>query len=379
MSEEISKDKSLNGRDDTLDIMKGLCILFVVLGHTYTPVISNFVYLFHVAVFFMVSGYCFSDKYLESWKGIGTLLKKRFLSLWVPYVCWNFIFLLLQNLFLKMGLITDDPHYFDLNPVTNYGFVKFLPISAFPKTILKSFFFMNCRPFVGGLWFLGGLFFVTITYCVIEYVLKKLKIEKFHLVVSVILLCLGFFINKKGILSNFGITKQIVIIFETEILFTIGYSIKRWKLIREISISKLLLIFVGSTISLIILMNFGTISIASNIITNPLYYLAVSFLGWYFVWSTSKLINMIRIKKFFLLCGNRTIPILALHTLSFKIITMIQYWIYNRDDYVVISLFPVFKNSIGWAILYVMVGVGIPLIISIVLGRCKFFKMIFRF
>ena len=164
MNTMLTEKNLVNERDDTLDIMKGLCILFVVIGHTYTPVISNFVYLFHVAVFFMISGYCFNNKYLDSWKGGFNLLKKRLVSLWIPYVAWNLLFLLLQNFFLKIGLITNDKHYFDLNPLTNYGFVNFLPIRAFPKTILKSFFFMNCRPFVGGLWFLGGLFFVTFTY-----------------------------------------------------------------------------------------------------------------------------------------------------------------------------------------------------------------------
>ena len=43
-------------------IMKGLGIIFVVAGHTaYSPV-HNFVYLFHLAVFYFVAGYFFKDK-----------------------------------------------------------------------------------------------------------------------------------------------------------------------------------------------------------------------------------------------------------------------------------------------------------------------------
>lgn len=45
MNTMLTEKNLINERDDTLDIMKGLCILFVVIGHTYTPVISNFVYL----------------------------------------------------------------------------------------------------------------------------------------------------------------------------------------------------------------------------------------------------------------------------------------------------------------------------------------------
>lgn len=379
MSEETIKAETVNKRDDTLDIMKGICILFVVLGHTYTPILSNFVYLFHVAVFFMVSGYCFNGKYLESWEGIKSLFKKRIISLWVPYVSWNFVFLLLQNGFLKVGLLTDNPHYFDLNPVTNYGFIKYLPLSSFPKTILKSFLFMNCRPFVGGLWFLGGLFFVTTAYCVIEYILKKIRLEKFHLMVSIILLCIGYFINKKGFFADFGLTKQIVIILETEILFAMGYSIKKWKFIPDLSLKKLIFLVAITLISLTVLMFFGSISVASNIITNPLYFIVVSLLGWYFVWSVSKLINLCSIKKFFLICGNKTIPILALHTLSFKLVIFIQTFFLQEKDFVVLSLFPVFKNSIGWTCLYLIVGVGFPLLLSFWLGRYKLMNKLFRF
>lgn len=56
-------------------IMKGLGIIFVVAGHTaYSPV-HNFVYLFHLAVFYFVAGYFFKDKYIDDkllfvWKKI---------------------------------------------------------------------------------------------------------------------------------------------------------------------------------------------------------------------------------------------------------------------------------------------------------------------
>ena len=59
-------------------IMKGLGIIFVVAGHTaYSPV-HNFVYLFHLAVFYFVAGYFFKDKYIDDkllfvWKKIKSL------------------------------------------------------------------------------------------------------------------------------------------------------------------------------------------------------------------------------------------------------------------------------------------------------------------
>ena len=46
-------------RDSSIDILKGLAIILVVYGHTW-PFCRNFIYLFHMAVFMMASGYCFS-------------------------------------------------------------------------------------------------------------------------------------------------------------------------------------------------------------------------------------------------------------------------------------------------------------------------------
>ena len=45
-------------RDTTFDIMKGIGILLVLLGHVYEwKAIGHFVYSFHMPLFFIVAGY----------------------------------------------------------------------------------------------------------------------------------------------------------------------------------------------------------------------------------------------------------------------------------------------------------------------------------
>ena len=52
-------------RDVSIDIIKGLGIFCVVAGHCSAP-ITKFVYLFHMAIFFIASGYCYKHNNSES-------------------------------------------------------------------------------------------------------------------------------------------------------------------------------------------------------------------------------------------------------------------------------------------------------------------------
>ena len=58
--------------------------------------------MFHMAFFFMMSGYFFSDKNLDNPKAF---IWKRITGLWVPFVKWGLIFVLLHNIFLKLQLL----------------------------------------------------------------------------------------------------------------------------------------------------------------------------------------------------------------------------------------------------------------------------------
>ena len=48
-----------------IDILKGIAIILVVIGHTRVPG-NSFIYLFHMAVFFIASGYFYSEKSSET-------------------------------------------------------------------------------------------------------------------------------------------------------------------------------------------------------------------------------------------------------------------------------------------------------------------------
>lgn len=89
-------------RNMLVDTGKGIAIILMCIGHAYCPdALFYFIYMFHMAFFFMMSGYFFSDKNLDNPKAF---VWKRITGLWVPFVKWGLIFVLLHNVFLKLQL-----------------------------------------------------------------------------------------------------------------------------------------------------------------------------------------------------------------------------------------------------------------------------------
>ena len=57
----------MENRDLTIDIGKGIAIILMCVGHSYVcTFLDTFIYLFHMAFFFMMSGYFFREKNLAA-------------------------------------------------------------------------------------------------------------------------------------------------------------------------------------------------------------------------------------------------------------------------------------------------------------------------
>lgn len=67
---------SVNKRDSCIDIIKGLGISFMVAGHCGSP-ITKFITLFHMAIFFVASGYCYKEKMPKIQKVLLIILKEN--------------------------------------------------------------------------------------------------------------------------------------------------------------------------------------------------------------------------------------------------------------------------------------------------------------
>lgn len=92
-----------------IDIAKGIGILLVVLGHQIDyfhapmPGVYPYIYLFHVPLFFFLSGMFFREK-----EDLWTCFRKKFMRLFVPYLLANIFFFLVEMVRVwKLGAAYD--------------------------------------------------------------------------------------------------------------------------------------------------------------------------------------------------------------------------------------------------------------------------------
>ena len=75
--------------DDSVSFAKGIGIILMVLGHTFfSPYGHDVIYMFHMPLFFFISGYCFKESYLEDFRSYA---RKRIGKIYVPFVKWGLI------------------------------------------------------------------------------------------------------------------------------------------------------------------------------------------------------------------------------------------------------------------------------------------------
>ena len=158
---EISK------RDASIDICKGIGIMLMVLGHSGIPQGGfDFIYMFHMPLFFFVSGYCFNEKYLDT---PIAFVKKKIKGLWLPYVKYSLLFLLLHNLFCYLHI------YSSLYGYQGHG-VDILSISQAKNSVWSIVTSMyGTDQLLGGFWFLRELLLGSVIAFVAMKTIRKLQ------------------------------------------------------------------------------------------------------------------------------------------------------------------------------------------------------------
>lgn len=100
------------------DLVRGIGILAIVMGHSCHFVIQ-YVYAFHLAVFFFVSGYLYREgKYrLKPFDHFAAKLR----SAWPRYVIYMSVFILCHNLFQRIGIDSSGVQYSRSNMLAFLG------------------------------------------------------------------------------------------------------------------------------------------------------------------------------------------------------------------------------------------------------------------
>lgn len=165
-------------RNLTIDIAKGVGIILVVIGHLPTT-LGGVIYTFHMAFFFMLSGWCFSDRHLGA---KCTFLKKRTISLLLPWFLCKFPFWSIKHL------------------------------GIFPEILKTSIEYH----WLGTMWFLPALFMAEVILLVVLQVFLKFRYSEWLSVMSILALVY--------VISFFSLS--ISAYFYYALFYAIGYALK---------------------------------------------------------------------------------------------------------------------------------------------------------
>lgn len=356
-------------RNNTFDIAKGIVIIIMVYCHSIEVYNKGFTfrffYLFHMAFFFIVSGYFFKDKYAENINNLKEFINKRAKSLLIPYVFFNLIFLFLHNIFLKIHFLPSSHIFFNnlktvvpLNePITSYSNSVIFKHFIWIVLLAKEEFF------VGTTWFLKVLFFITVCYALGLYIINKIKFlndkNKTILILLICFICLiiGYMCSISGF--NFY---RIGTIFSCVFIFYLGILFRKFNFNQGN-----LIIFILSTLVLILvnIHNPKFFYISRNYYNTPLWLIIASVSGYFWSISLASVLESSNLlTKIFSYVGRNTIPILCLHLLCFKIVTIIEVIYLSQPIYMIEAYETYYTNHFLLGIAYTLVGVIIPILIN---------------
>lgn len=178
-----------NKRVEILDMLKGLGILLMVIGHLeYGDTLNQYIYSFHMPLFYIVSGYLFKQG-----PSLVSDINKNFVRSFRPYIISVLVF---SSAFI---LYQHNLNY---------------------KIELLHFFMPNHYPYdwCGPIWFLMSIFVVKSLFALIH----RFNNGRVLLTSCLTLGCLGFYFGYEGIKLPFTIDSSLIGIF----LFYLGYALR---------------------------------------------------------------------------------------------------------------------------------------------------------
>lgn len=340
-------------RDYSVDSVKGICIILMVIGHSGCPEsLSRFIYLFHMPAFFFISGYLFNLKYIDNKRDF---VLRRLKTLYLPFVLYSLLFLAFHNLLASIHVYANE-----------YG------LSDFVYKSLKIISLSGSEQLLGGLWFLKELLYSSIFSLFIIWSSTIIKIFKKHnqlyIVLSILLLivlCSLFpyipirlpAINSKTLLAT--------------AYFLFGFVVRQNQ-DRMLTLSKW--IPLGFFLFLCVCSRFVNYSIDTCGKFTSLAYV----LGCLGSLALIHFSNLWFAKQSFLsFAGKHSLDILIWHFSSFKLVTLIII-LYYSWDISHLSVFPCFiMDDCYWWLLYASFGILLPLffICCVNESRCHYTKL----
>lgn len=354
-------------RDKKIDFIRGIAIILMVMGHAHAPG-SHLIALFNMPVFFMISGYLFKPSFVKSKDDLFKYYLRKIKTLWWTYFLWNTIFILLNNVFIKISIYTDnielEKTYGIYNSLNHYMSLKETLIA-----IAKGLFMLGSGTKMGGaFWFLMVLFGISIAYATIQHLLMRSRFCSQHYmkiqgIIALLILGIGYGLQKAENMI-YGISPC----FSVYILFYIGNCLK--SLHEKYEEKKLypqrVITVVIASGCLLCMNHMGSVNLGKNDYESPLFLLLASLAGWFILYEASYFLAEAKLGKMIEVIGENSLTIMIFHFLSFKLVSMIGILLEQKPFYLM-AAFPVLYNDGIWWLFYTVAGVCVPVLIKNIL------------
>ena len=265
------------GHNAQVSIAKALGIVLMVMGHAGCPeYLHDFIYLFHMPLFFFLSAYFFRDaKVVDS---AGQYVVRKFKNLHLPYIKWSIIFLLLHNLFCRIGFYDNSLSWQEL----------FVNVKCSVRGMWQG------ERMLGAYWFLISLFWESLLFGLIIWVKHKTKSGYLDLIAVVLLFLVGYYAP-----IDLLVNREMVILP----IFYLGYWAGTHKTNFSISRSHLLIALLVCLPLLCYLATFMKVDVGQGKFYNSILFLVGSLAGIYLMIILSGLINSLRVGRWLDIVG----------------------------------------------------------------------------
>lgn len=283
-------ENTINKRNNTIDVAKGLGIIFVILGHVlaHDTYIGTIIYSFHMPLFFVVSG-VFAKSSCEKYNFF-EYLKKNIKALILPYMLFLAICILVTLSVPEWrGEINKD-------------------------NIINALYY--CNPWfwkAGHLWFLVALFEAKIAfYFYYKIILNKEKIW-LNIGSLIALFIAGFYVESVAEFIGFSLPFRLGSAVMACAFFTLGYLlrdyIKNYQ-IKKNDYLKIIAAFICLAITIFVTQFNGVVDMDQQQYSNKILFVVFALSG---VYATLALSSLLTKSRYLTLLGRESMMIYFVH------------------------------------------------------------------
>lgn len=306
-----------------LDIAKGIAMLSVIFGHSIPEsLIKNYLYSFHMPLFFFISGYVYKE--LTCFQ----VLKKRTKQLLIPYYITSIVIILI---FLLKSIMFYNGINFDRIFIN--GLLSTLYANG--MNVYKPFYI----ELIGPIWFLPAM---TLASVLLSICINNKK----GLLILILMVILGVFSSK-----YLWLPWSIQAVPVCTLFMWIGKKCRYNKRLNSILTNpkdNLSLVIITASLWILSASFGGMCKFVDNTYPNPLLNLLAAVTGCFlFIWIGNFLEERTKIvSKLLIKIGQLTIPILCAHTLDLRLITWKNiFGIFNINGGIIYSILLIFTHT----------------------------------